>query len=268
MFRQPVVFIAVLFAWHLSAPVAPLAADSDGDACKELRYATNPFYPPVGWKVDGGRYDGAVIELLEAIIPPGITLRPIVLPWKRAMATARQGGIDLLAGIRKTPERESFLSFTDHRAFPNPIVVFVRRDNRFPFTSWSDLKPRRGGISVGDAFGGGFDDYWRHQLTVEQAGNLSENFQKLARRHIDYFVTGRLAGEAYLRTHQMTALIIALDPPISQQDIHIAISRQSRCISLLSTLSRRLAEFDNNGALEALLEKHLLRYVDQNNLPD
>jgi polar amino acid transport system substrate-binding protein len=236
--------------------------------CTVIHYATNPIYPPYGWKTNSGQYDGAVVELLHAIVPKGISLEPMVYPWKRSMVMAEMGGIDLLAGIRKTPEREKTLEFTTHRAFPNPIVLFVAKDRQFPFSTWEDLAMLRGGVSAGDAFGGGFDEYWRLNLIVEEARTMKENFQKLELGHIDYFVTSRLAGEAYLRTHFQKIDIISLSPPISNQDIHLAFSRHSPCRSVIPAMSARLAEMDSKGALDALLKKHLQRYIAEGGVSD
>jgi len=236
--------------------------------CPVIHYATNPIYPPYGWKAGNDRYDGAVVELLQMIVPKGIALEPMVYPWKRSMVMAEIGAIDLLAGIRKTPEREKTLEFTTHRAFHNPIVLFVAKDRQFPFSTWQDLAMLRGGVSAGDAFGGGFDEYWRLNLIVEEARTMKENFQKLERGRIDYFVTSQLAGEAYLKTHFQNIDIISLSPPISDQDIHLAFSRHSPCRSVIPAMSERLREMDGKGALDALLKKHLDRYVAEGGVSD
>jgi len=227
--------------------------------CRELVYAANPSYPPYHWKVSDSAYDGASIELLELVVPPGVALKPLVLPWKRALEWARLGKVDLLVSLRITPERSEYLKFTTHRAFPNPIVVFVRADRRFAFNSWADLKGKKGGISLGDTFGNGFDEYLRDELTTEVAPTMENNFVKLETGRIDYFVTSKFVGRAYAALNQKGAEFSALTPAISEMDIHFGFSRVSPCAALSEQVSRRLRELDRQGVPEQLLKKHLLR---------
>ena len=111
------------------------------------------------------------------VMPPGIELKPVIYPWKRSMLMAEKGELDLLVSLRITPERSKYLKFTSHRAFPNPIVVFARKDRQFPYKSWKDLKSLKGGVALGDTFGGGFDEYWKNEIHVEVAPSM--NFLKL-----------------------------------------------------------------------------------------
>lgn len=251
---------AVVAAWLL-ASVAPAAAEKPviPEGCREVVYSTNPQYPPYDWEAADG-FDGASIELLRMVMPPGLPLKPAVYPWKRSLYLAEQGEIDLLVSLRITPERSGYLVFTSHRAFPNPIVIFVRKDRSFPFTSWQDLKHRRGGVSAGDTFGGGFDEFWRASLTMEEAPTMRENFRKLDSGRIGYFVTGRYAGEAYLAKYPPEHEIIPLSPAISSLDIHFGFSKRSACAPLVGYVSRRLAELDATGTPERLLRKHLKHY--------
>lgn len=248
----------VLFALHLAAASFLFPAPSS------LTYSTNPFYPPYDWGLGEDRFDGASIELLSLVLPPGITAVPVREPWKRAIALAADGEIDLLLSLRITPERAESLAFTTHRAFPNPIAVFVRKNSPIKVDKWSALKPYVGGVSLGDTFGGGFDDYWKTQLNVETAPSLVENFEKLRLARIDYFVSGYYMGLSYLAAAGLSGDIVALRPFISDQDIHFAFSKKSPWLRLLPTVSAALAELDSEGVLEALLNKHLTRFSEAN----
>ncbi|MHC1751976.1 substrate-binding periplasmic protein [Humidesulfovibrio sp.] len=207
-----------------------------GGQCQELVYSANPSYPPYHWVDEDGRFQGASIALLKLVAPPGLVLKPAVLPWKRALALAEQGRVDLLLSLRNTPERAKFLSFTSARAFPNPIVVFAREDRTFTFASWADLKGKRGGISLGDTFGEGFDEYWRAELSIEEAKNMAANFEKLEAGRIDYFVTSKFVGEAYCSSQPLKHGIVQLGKPISNQDIHFGFSKRSPCAALVEQM--------------------------------
>lgn len=263
----PCIFLAALLC--ASRPETLRAAKAEAERallenqCQAIVYSANPSYPPYHWDDGSGQFDGASIELLQMVAPPGVSLKPIVLPWKRALLLAENGDVDLLVSLRITPERSSYLVFTSNRAFPNPIVVFARKDRTFPFNSWADLKGRRGGISAGDTFGGGFDEYWRADLSIEEAKNMESNFEKLEAGRIDYFVTSKYVGEAYSASHPLKHGIVCLGKPISTQDIHFGFSKRSPCAALVEQMSSKLQELDRKGVPEQLLKKHLRRIQER-----
>lgn len=237
------------------------AQQGQGGACRELVYAANPSYPPYHWAEGESAYAGASVELLALALPRGVRARPVVLPWLRALQWARQGKVDLILSLRVTPERSEFLAFTGQRSFSNPIAVFVRRDKAFPFRQWSDLQGRRGGISFGDSFGGGFDEYWRAELSVEEAPTMEHNFAKLEAGRIDYFVTSRYVGEAYAGKHPEGHGVTVLVPAISDEGIHFGFSKASPCASLVEQVDRKFRELERKGIPEKLLRKHLGLYL-------
>lgn len=224
--------------------------------CETLTYSANPQYPPYHWAADKG-FKGASLELLGMVVPAGVKLKPVVYPWKRVLSLAEKGEIDLVLSLRKTPARSAYLTFTRHRSFPNPIVVFVRGDRAFQFRKWSDLKGRKGGINLGDWFGGGFDEYWRKELTIQETGTLKENFQRLENGQIDYFITGQFTGTAYLRASSSRSTIVNLSPAISNEGIHFAFSRKSACAPLVEQIDRKLADLEKKGIPIKLMNKYL-----------
>jgi len=169
---------------------------------------------------------------------------------------ARNGDIDLILSLRITPEREEYLRFTTHRSFPNPIRVFTRQGSGLSLPPWSNLKERTGGVSFGDTFGGGFDEYWRDNLRVETAPTMGENFRKLVAGRIDWFVTGSALGQAYVAARGLTT-VVALDPPISNMDIHFGFSRRSAWAAWEPQISQALARLDADGTLDRLLTQSL-----------
>ncbi|GAA5176715.1 hypothetical protein GCM10025771_12120 [Niveibacterium umoris] len=238
-------------------PAPPAAAD-----CTVLRYATNPNYPPFSWPGERDDYKGASVELLKLVAPPGVTLVPMVFPWKRSQAMAEAGEIDLLLSLRITPERERYLSFTRAAAFANPIVVFVPETSPIKYADWQTLKDYRGGVSLGDAFGNGFDEYMRDNLKVETALTMVENFRKLKLGRIDYFVSGDYLGRAYLRSAagKSGIRITSVNPPISNGTIHFGFSRKSPCLALLQAMDARLAEQNTRGTPARLLDEALTAF--------
>lgn len=256
--------IAFLAHGLVSPPMTLSAADAVGDAtgpCETILYSTNPSYPPYDWAVSDEAFAGASLELMRMAVPESLKLQPVVYPWKRALFLAGKGQIDLLLSLRITPERQQYLEFTRHQAFPNPIVVFARTDHLFRFETWEDLKPLTGGVSQGDTFGGGFDQYMQQALKIENAPTLEENFQKLLTGRIDYFVSGYYLGMTYILAHDLEGKIAVVGDPVSSEGIHFAMSRKSQCKKYLEVINARLDVLGRTGVPERLLEQAMREYV-------
>ena len=225
--------------------------------CDTLVYATNPAYPPYGWSEDHHSYRGASIDLLPLLMPAHVKLQAVVYPWKRAQQMAQEGRIDLLLSLRKTPEREAYLLFSHHPIFANPIAIFRLKGKQESVADWQTLVGLRGGVSRGDTFGSKFDLFLQKNLTVETADTMQENFEKLRRGRIDYFVSGQYAGNYYLHQHGIDGEIEALSPPVTNESIHIGFSRRSPCQELEPYVSARLEELEQSGYLKRLLDGYL-----------
>lgn len=229
---------------------------------KVIRWATNPQYPPYGWAASDSEYAGAGTELLPLIAPKGYVWQPVMVPWARAQEMAKRGEIDLLLNLRITPERSKWLKFSSHPTFFNPIVVFMREDHAIPFKSWHELKPLRGGVTLGDAFGNGFDEFLKDHLATEAIPNMSGNFRKLDSGRIDYFVSGYYMGLAWLSNAGLQGRIGALTPPVSATSIHLGFSQLSPHRGLLPEIDRKLAILGADGTLARLLAESLKKYSD------
>lgn len=245
--------------WFASAWLATV---SHAKAPLTLHYAGNPGYPPYHWCLSPTRLGGASVEQLQLIMPPGITLMPLVYPWKRVLLAAEQGQVDIVLPLRINAERARYLRFSRYPAFENPIAVFVRQRQPIRYTGWDSLKGYRGGISLGDVFGDGFDQYLAANLKVETAPDMASNFRKLALGRIDYFITGRHAGLAYLNRHKLATAIIDLPTPVTVSKIHLGFGRRVPD-TVIDSIDEALRKMATNGTTTALLRKWSAVYATQ-----
>ncbi|OYT93105.1 MAG: amino acid-binding protein [Burkholderiales bacterium PBB3] len=253
------VSVKVPFAMACALPwVCALAlANESPKRCETMVYSANPHYAPYHVQTGAHRLEGASVDLLAKLVPEGVKLKPVVYPWKRVLVMAEHGEIDLVLSLRKTAERETYLAFTAVPSFPNPIAVFVRTANKFPYQTWADLKHKRGAISLGDRLGGGFDEYWPKELEILERGTVDENFRRLEGGHIDYFITSQFAGVASLRARQGGSKITYLKPPITEEGLYFGFSKKSPCAALLAQFDQRLSAMEKNDGLRTILNKHL-----------
>jgi len=226
--------------------------------CSRLVLTADPAYPPLHW-YDGKNLQGASIEIAKRVlddlkIPYEVRY---VGPFPRVMLMAERGEVDMVATLKKTPEREQFLLFPRTAAFSNPVAVFASRKHVFVFHDRRDLVGLRGGITSGNLFGDGLDEYLRKSLTFEEANSPQNNFDKLNLGRIDYFITGFYAGMAYLLERGDEEKFVALTPYVAETPNFIALARNGHCAEKLGMIDERLAVLKKNGVIDELIRQSI-----------
>lgn len=117
-------------------------------ACEKLIVSANASNAPISFN-NNGNLTGIGIELFRRLI---IDLKtPIEVtqpyPWRRALRISRQGGIDIIIGVRKTAKRQQFLDFIEP-AFTNTAhSIFFKKNKKGLINSKEDLKQLHGGLT-------------------------------------------------------------------------------------------------------------------------
>lgn len=229
--------------------------------CKKVVITADPAYPPLHW-YDGHSLMGASIDIATAVLRDiGVPYEVRYLgPWARALRAAELGEVDMVATLKDTPERRVYLAFPSHAAFANPVAVFVQQDSALRYTQWGDLVGKRGGITLGNKFGGGFDEFMEHKLSVESVSKPELNFKKIQAGRIDYFITGLYAGLAMLHGQHQEHAFKALRPYVTETRNYAAFVRSSPCVVHLPAFDKRLGELLRDKVPERILAESLARW--------
>jgi len=224
--------------------------------CTRLVLAADPDYPPLHW-YDGEAMQGASIAIAKRVLEDlKIPYEVRYLgPFPRVMVAAERGDIDMVATLKKTPERQAFLLFPSTPALSNPVAVFVSREHPIEFQSRADLVGFRGGITRGNVFGDGFDEYMKKYLSVEEANSPENNFSKLGAGRLDYFITGFYAGMAYLLKRGDEERFVAKSTYVVDTPNYMVLTRKGQCGSKLAAIDARLAQLKRNGTLDELIRQ-------------
>ena len=83
------------------------------------------------------------------------------------MALAERGELDMVATLKKTPERKVFLAYPSAPVLSNPVAVFTLRSRPLDFNDKTDLIGLRGGVTRGNLFGNGVDELLKGKLFNE-----------------------------------------------------------------------------------------------------
>jgi polar amino acid transport system substrate-binding protein len=222
--------------------------------CTRVVLAADPDYPPLHW-YDGNTMHGASIAIAQRVLDDlKIPYEVRYLgPFPRVMAAAERGDIDMVATLKKTPERETFLLYPKAAAFVNPVAVFTSRDRPITFNNRADLIGLRGGITRSNVFGDGFDEYMKQNLNIEEANSPANNFSKLGADRLDYFITGYYTGMAHLLKRGDEERFVAKAPFLVETANYIVLTRKGQCADKLDAIDTRLSLLKKSGALDELI---------------
>ncbi len=106
---------------------------------KSISIGIDPGWPPIEYVNNKGVYSGIASDYVEEFEKVSLLKLKYdtALSWSEVMQKVKNGEIDMLPAVSKTPEREKYLSFTEpYLAFP--YVLFTRNDAGF-ITGLDDL---------------------------------------------------------------------------------------------------------------------------------
>lgn len=232
--------------------------------CSRVTLTADPSYPPMHW-YDGETLQGASIEIAKRVLSDlGIAYEVRYQgPFPRILSLAERGEVDMIATLKKTPEREAFLLYPKTPALSNPVAVFGFREHPFEYKDRADLIGLRGGVTRGNVFGNGVDEYLREKLSIQESNSPESNFEKLSLRRLDYFITGYYTGMALLLKRGDEERFVAKMPFFADTPNYLVLTRKGKCADKLELIDARLALLKKNGVLEELIRKSFQKWKAQ-----
>lgn len=241
--------------------------------CERLVATGNPDYPPYLWRdpQHPQQLIGASADLLQHLAKElGVTVDILYSgPWAQAQDEVRMGRVDLLAGAPLSVPGLEAMDYVHPALYFTPSVVWVRSGAEFPYNAWEDLRERKGASLANSSFGVPFDTYAKSNLSLEGEAGLTQAFQKLLLGQTDYVLHERYPGQALADTLSMQDDLVALEPPISSEALHLSLSHNSACNEpwLRGSLAKKMLEAVAAGVPEDLLQRNLQRWKEQQLTP-
>ncbi len=229
-------------------------------ACTRVVLTGDPAYPPFSW-YENRAFRGSAIEITT------MALKRIRLPYEirhvgpfsSVLSAAQRGEVDIVAELKNTPERRAYLAFSEVPIFTNPVAVFIRSDQVMAFNGRDDLIGLRGGITTANKFGGGLDEFIVSRLAVESAGRIEQNFDKLARGRINYFINSYYPALSYLIREGRETDFKVLQPFVAISENFVGWSKASPCIGKLQEFDAALTRMVRSGEVRRILDANLDR---------
>lgn len=236
-----------------------------------ITVTANGEFPPISWqdKDNPKKITGVSIELLEmAFREKGISVEAkYVGPWKRAQLNVQNGEIDMLAAPYINEERQVYFDYIFPAFMEDPVVIFVKKGQIFPFEKWEDLIGMTGGTPLGNSYGEKFDKFAKEKLTIEWVSSVELVFRKLEYGRNRYLVYGLYSGLAEAQRTGFENKIEYLPNDVSTEGMYMAFSKKSPFKKYIPFLGQKMKEYKESKIPEKLVEKYLKIWKEQTSKP-
>lgn len=244
--------ILTLFLAFLSAPCA--AEESP------LRLATLE-YPPYITQVDG-HAQGLVVDVVNAAFARiGRPIQIEFFPVARGQFRLLNGQADAFFSIKKTPERERTMLFTQKALMTQDYVFFVRKDSPRRFTGRLDsLAGASIGVVSATSYGSRFDAAVQAGTfkRLEPVTSHETNFRKLLAGRIDAVICSRLVGLYYLDLLNGLGEVDIEGPIVETTFSYLVFTKQKDFSALARQFDQTLDAMEHDGTVKRLIDAYTL----------
>ena len=215
----------------------------------------NPKAPPVVWeqynKLTGVGPDIAKDILTELKLNYDIKVSG---DWQQVQEKCKNGEIDMIVSAYKNDDRARYMDFS-LPYLPQPTVIVVAKGKEFPFGRWESLIGKKGASNIGESYGQEFDTFIKDKLDVKFVA-FERAVELLTSGEADYLVVDLYTALIYARLLRGENSITILDPPVTTQNFHLAIGKNSPMAVQMPAINKKLFRLVKDGTVEKLFYKH------------
>ena len=215
----------------------------------------NPKAPPIVWeeykKLIGVGPDLAKSILTELNLDYDIR---VTGDWQQVQDKCKSGEIDMIVSAYKNDERAAYMEYS-MPYLPQPTVIVVRKGKEFPFGRWESLIGKRGVSNVGESYGQKFDTFIKEKLSVKFIA-FERAIELLSRGEVDYLIVDLYTALIYTRLMQGENSITILEPPVTTQNFHMTIGKNSPMAVQMPAINKKLYRLVKDGTVEKLFYEH------------
>jgi polar amino acid transport system substrate-binding protein len=227
------------------------------EQCNALVITGHPAYPPVAWGADG-KIVGASPELVMKIAKDLKVEKVSSVnfgSWEKAQEAIKDGRADVIFGIYKDQERQTYMNYIDPPYMLDPVSIVIRSGENIQFSDWADLKGLKGVTNLGESYGNQFDAYIKTNLTVARSKGVAQAFDQLLNKQADYLIIGTYPGKMEASKLKILSKIQFLPKPAVTADMYVAFSKKSKCYAgLKDGFSAGIKKAVSSGEVKALVD--------------
>lgn len=185
-------------------------------------------YPPFIYS-DNNQAKGPIVDKVRYIFNQlGVDVTIKIYPIARGLLMVKNGEVDAYFSLKKTPEREKDLLFTNEPIIQQPFVFFINKNSKINWNgSIEDINKYRFGIVSNTSYGTVFDNYLKNDVitNIDKAQTFELNIKKLLAGRVDIIINSYDVGQSIINRLSADNEIIALSPPIEIINSFLAFTK-------------------------------------------
>ncbi len=226
-----------------------------------LRTAIDINWAPVEFVDEQGEYRGITADYLKRLEELlGVRFEVATdLNRQQSMAAFKQGQFDIFTSVRRTPQREAYMDFTDsYTGFP--ISIFT--SSRIPYVgSMEKLEGLKVGVLEGYATQDLLSRY-HPNIELVLVSNTVEGLEKLSDGEIDAYVGALLVTSYYIGQEGFTDIKVAGETPYYYEQSMGAHKGNPLLLSILNKALAAIAEEERDTIYNRWVGVHYERHFD------
>ena len=214
------------------------------------------YWPPFRIQAHNEAMTGIDIDLIAAIEARlGIKVTVQRVPWVRGLAMMREGKADLMIGLARTAERETFIHYTEPAYAQIRPVFYKLASSPKQITQYEDLAGHRIGFTRGSAYFEPFDS--DTTLDKQSATDESQLLKMLVGKRFDFIIGSDVQADYEIGMRGYGKTVVKTDyRPTKTVPLYLGISRKSSFLPRADELGRAIAALRANGTLAAILDRY------------
>lgn len=183
-----------------------------------------------------------------------------VMPWQRAQEMIKQGNAHILIGPYKTPERETFMTFSRYGFYQDNMVFYSRINDPVKWRGdLTELLHTPIGVTRGWSYGKAFDHLYQ-KMNLQVVNNVKTNFEKLLHERIVLVATHQRNAIKVINELNIKEKVKELRPPIVVNTGYFGFSKRHNQADLVERFNNEYERLIQNGVITQLNARYSLYF--------
>jgi polar amino acid transport system substrate-binding protein len=199
---------------------------------------------------------GLATEIVsEALSRAGYQLEISIKPWRRVLAEAEKGVVDVLIGLWFNEQRAKNFYYSEPY-YLNKINFVTLKSQAFTYQSLNEIKTRTIGVRKGASFGSDFDQ--ASYLNKVSTLNSMSMLKMLALGRFEIGIDDRLILSRLMQKEpDLSAQLSMIEPSYTERALHMAVVKSlPGHRTIVDAFNRELAKMKQQGRLKEIIDSY------------
>ncbi len=215
---------------------------------------------PTAYFVDG-QLTGILVDVIrEAFSRAGYSVTIKLEPWARCIEDARDGRVDGIFSIFRTPERQAFLDYTSQPIITQVVSFFALKRTPIIFDgSFSSVSGNSIGIINQTSYGPRLDEALKQGVFAKQilAYSAENNVKMLLLGRVDIIPSYRHVVLFTAKSIGELDHIQELTPKVDSIPSYLAFNRKNDYSIVIAEYDKALKSMQQDGSYDRIFDRYL-----------